>query len=111
MPANRVLKNVGEAAKTRQKRPKKRSLLVVNEHFEAVFNAVLATQVVFQRPVKAPSAPQQPYTRPGRTGTGQAHQRRGGEGQVAHQGVTDAVQGRGGGQKTQGISPGAGQRR
>ncbi|TBU77061.1 hypothetical protein DNK10_05890 [Pseudomonas daroniae] len=36
-----------------QKRPKKRSLRIVNEHFEAVFNAVLPTQVVFQRPVKA----------------------------------------------------------
>src|SRR3990167_10186530 len=49
---NRPLKNVGEAGKTRQKRPKKRSLRVVNEHFEAVFNAVLPTQVVFQLPVK-----------------------------------------------------------
>ncbi|MHB0804450.1 hypothetical protein [Stutzerimonas nitrititolerans] len=46
----RLLKNVGEAGKTRQKRPKKRSLGVLNEHFEAVFNAVLPTQVVFQRP-------------------------------------------------------------
>ncbi len=43
------LKNVGEAGKTRQKQPKKRSLRGVNEHFEAVFNAVLPTQVVFQR--------------------------------------------------------------
>jgi hypothetical protein len=48
---SRPLKNVGEAGKTRRKRPKKRSLRVVNEHFEAVFNAVLPTQVVFQRPV------------------------------------------------------------
>ncbi|HLA30518.1 MAG TPA: hypothetical protein VJ047_05765, partial [Pseudomonas sp.] len=47
--SSRPLKNVGEAGKTRQKRPKKRSLRVVNEHFEAVFNAVLPTQVVFQR--------------------------------------------------------------
>ncbi|OYT95585.1 MAG: hypothetical protein CFE49_11940, partial [Pseudomonas sp. PGPPP3] len=47
----RPLKNVGEAGKTRQKRPKKRSLRVVNEHFEAVFNAVLSTQIVFQGPV------------------------------------------------------------
>ncbi|AYC31581.1 hypothetical protein D3880_03850 [Pseudomonas cavernae] len=46
-----VEKNVGEAAETRQKRPKKRSLRAVNEHFEAVFNAVSATQVVFQQPV------------------------------------------------------------
>ncbi len=50
-PVSRPLKNVGEAGKTRQKRPKKRSLRAVNEHFEAVFNAVLPTQVVFQRPV------------------------------------------------------------
>jgi len=41
--SSRPLKNVGEAAETRQKRPKKRSLRGVNEHFEAVFNAVSAT--------------------------------------------------------------------
>ncbi len=40
---NRPLKNVGEAASARQKQPKKRSLRVVNEHFEAVFNAAMAT--------------------------------------------------------------------
>ncbi|OXM40513.1 hypothetical protein CFY91_08610 [Pseudomonas fluvialis] len=51
------MKNVGEAGKTRRKRPKKRSLRVVNEHFEAVFNAVLPTQVVFQRPAKRLSRP------------------------------------------------------
>ena len=50
-PVSRPLKNVGEAGKTRQKRPKKRSLRIVNEHFEAAFNAVLPTQVVFQQPV------------------------------------------------------------
>jgi hypothetical protein len=44
------MKNVGEAASARQKQPKKRSLRVVNEHFEAVFNAAMATQVVFQQP-------------------------------------------------------------
>jgi len=49
---SRPLKNVGEAGKTRQKRPKKRSLPTVNEHFEDVFNAGLPTQVVFQRPVR-----------------------------------------------------------
>ncbi|AQZ94723.1 hypothetical protein BVH74_08155 [Halopseudomonas phragmitis] len=43
------LKNVGEAGKTRQKQPTKRSLRGVNEHLEAVFNAVLPTQVVFQK--------------------------------------------------------------
>ena len=46
---SRPLKNVGEAAETRQERPKKRSLRAVNEHFEAVFNAVSTTQVVFQQ--------------------------------------------------------------
>jgi hypothetical protein len=30
-----------------QKQAKKRSLRVVNEHFELVFNAAMATQVVF----------------------------------------------------------------
>ena len=40
---NRPLKNVGEAAETRQKQAKKRSLHAVNEHFEPVFNAVSAT--------------------------------------------------------------------
>jgi hypothetical protein len=49
------LKNVGEAASAipmaaPQKQAKKRSLRVVNEHFESVFNAAMATQVVFQRP-------------------------------------------------------------
>jgi hypothetical protein len=49
---NRLLKNVGEAASARQKWPKKRSLHGVNEHFEAIFNAAMATQVVFQQPAK-----------------------------------------------------------
>jgi hypothetical protein len=44
------LKNVGETASARQKQAKKRSLRVVNEHFETVFNAAMATQVVFQQP-------------------------------------------------------------
>ena len=47
---SRPLKNVGEAGKTRQKQARKRSLRAVNEHSEPVFNAVLPTQVVFQRP-------------------------------------------------------------
>jgi hypothetical protein len=46
----KFLKNVSEAGKTRQKQPKKRNLRAVNEHSEAVFNAVLPTQVVFQQP-------------------------------------------------------------
>ena len=68
---NRPFKNVGEAGKTRQKQPRKRSLGVLNEHdslrfalraalkrvsrkrlAEAVFNDVLPTQVVLKRPVK-----------------------------------------------------------
>ncbi|WP_322979963.1 hypothetical protein [Pseudomonas sp. C11] len=41
-------KNVIEAASARQKQAKKRSLRVVNEHFERVFNAAMATQIVFR---------------------------------------------------------------
>jgi len=33
----------------RQKSAKKRSLWVINEHFERIFNAVIATQVIHQR--------------------------------------------------------------
>jgi hypothetical protein len=47
------LKNLGEADWPRQKQPKKRSLRVVNEHFEAVFNDGQTTQVVFQQPAGA----------------------------------------------------------
>jgi len=46
----RVLKNVFEAASTRQKLPKNRSLHPVNEHFEAIIKAGIATQIVFQPP-------------------------------------------------------------
>ncbi len=49
---NSLLKNVFEAADPSQKRAKKRSLHVVNEHFEPVFNAAAATQIVFQQAVK-----------------------------------------------------------
>ena len=48
---NRLLKNVFEAADARQKQVKKRSLCLINEHLESVFNAAAATQIVFQRPV------------------------------------------------------------
>ena len=41
------MKNVFEVADTRQKQAKKRSLCVINEHFEPVFNTVAATQIVF----------------------------------------------------------------
>jgi hypothetical protein len=49
---DRPLKNVFEAADARQKQAKKRSLCIINEHFEPVFNTVAATQIVFQRPTK-----------------------------------------------------------
>ncbi|MDH1558668.1 hypothetical protein OF113_08645 [Ectopseudomonas chengduensis] len=45
-------KNVGEAASARQKQAKKRSLRAVNEHFEPVFNAAMATQIVFRGALK-----------------------------------------------------------
>jgi len=48
---NRPLKNVFEVADARQKQAKKRSLCLINEHFESVFNTAAATQIVFQRPV------------------------------------------------------------
>src|SRR5690606_7644690 len=47
-PFQGASKNVGEAASARRKQAKKRSLRVVNEHFEPVFNAAMATQVVFR---------------------------------------------------------------
>ena len=43
-----ALNNVSEAVRARQKSAKKRSLQVVNEHFELIFNNVLATQVIMQ---------------------------------------------------------------
>ncbi len=41
--------NVMSAGQTRQKLTKKRSLRVVNEHFEAIFNAVWPSVIVNQR--------------------------------------------------------------
>ena len=38
-----ALNNVSEAVRARQKSAKKRSLQVVNEHFELIFNNVLTT--------------------------------------------------------------------
>lgn len=43
-----ALSNAGEGVRARPKSAKKRSLQVVNEHFEPVFNAPLATQVIIQ---------------------------------------------------------------
>ncbi|MAY15621.1 MAG: hypothetical protein CMI06_09810 [Oceanospirillaceae bacterium] len=41
---------VFEAVNARQKPAKKRSLQVVNEHFESVFNTAVATQIGNQQP-------------------------------------------------------------
>jgi lysophospholipase L1-like esterase len=49
---NRLLKNVMSAGKTRQNSAKKRSLWLINEHFESDFNAVWPSAIVFQLPVK-----------------------------------------------------------
>ena len=43
-----ALNNVNEAVRARQKSAKKRSLQVVNEHFELISNNVLARQVIIQ---------------------------------------------------------------
>ena len=48
----RVLKNVMSAGQTRQNSAKKRSLCVINEHFEPNFNAVWPSAIVFQHPAK-----------------------------------------------------------
>ena len=48
---SRPLKNVFEIADARQKQAKKRSLCLINEHFESVFNTAAVTQIVFQRTV------------------------------------------------------------
>jgi len=50
--SNRVLKNVMSAGKTRQNFAKKRSLCVINEHFEPNLNDVLPSAIVFQQPAK-----------------------------------------------------------
>jgi hypothetical protein len=50
--SNRVLKNVMSAGKTRQNPARKRSLYIINEHFEEDFNAVLSSAIVFQQPAK-----------------------------------------------------------
>jgi len=46
------LKNVGEVVSSRQKSAERRSLYVINEHFEPIFNAKMTTQVVVQRFLK-----------------------------------------------------------
>jgi len=45
----RYLHDVMSEAKTRQKQMKKRSLWVINEHFESAFNTVLASAVVVEK--------------------------------------------------------------
>ncbi len=39
-------------AKTRQKSAKRRSLYLINEYFEPIFNAVFASAVVLRQPLK-----------------------------------------------------------
>jgi hypothetical protein len=50
---SRVLKNVASDGRTRRERAKKRSLQLVNEHFEPLINAVMPSAVVFQHPAKS----------------------------------------------------------
>ena len=52
VPLSRVLKNVMSDGLSRQILPKKRSLWVINEHFEAEFNALRPSAIVFQHPVR-----------------------------------------------------------
>ena len=65
---NRLLKNVTSAVKTRQDPTKKRSLCVINEHFEKDLNAVLSSAVVFQQPVKVRPTLRTGLRRDGRAG-------------------------------------------
>ena len=55
---SRPLKKVASEGQARRNQPKKRSLLVVNEHFEADFNAAWPSAVVFQRSVKGSILPE-----------------------------------------------------
>jgi hypothetical protein len=50
---SRVLKNVASDGRTRRERAKKRSLQLVNEHFEPLINAVMPRAAVFQHPAKS----------------------------------------------------------
>ncbi|PXW88248.1 hypothetical protein C8R34_10860 [Nitrosomonas sp. Nm84] len=52
--AGKPLKNVFEVADGRQKQAKNRSLCLINEHFEPVFDTTAATQIVSQRPARTP---------------------------------------------------------
>jgi hypothetical protein len=52
MVTSRVLKNVMSDGLSRQILPKKRSLWVINEHFEAEFNALRPSAIVFQHPAR-----------------------------------------------------------
>jgi hypothetical protein len=49
----RLLKNVFEAASARQNPAKRGSLWAINDQVEPVFNAAIATQIVFQQPAIA----------------------------------------------------------
>jgi hypothetical protein len=50
---NRVVKNVMSDGLSRQIFPKKRSLWVINEHFEGEFYTLRSSAIVFQHPVNA----------------------------------------------------------
>lgn len=52
MKANRLLKNICEAAGARQKQAKQRNLCLINAHSEPVLNTAAATQIVAQQSVK-----------------------------------------------------------
>jgi hypothetical protein len=49
---NRAMKVVMSDGLRRQILPKKRSLWVINEHFEGEFNAIRPGAIVFQHPAK-----------------------------------------------------------
>jgi hypothetical protein len=52
--ASSLLKNVMSGVKTRQKLAKKRSLHLVNEHFEPIFKAGLRSAIAFQQAARVP---------------------------------------------------------
>lgn len=49
-PPRRVSQKVMSEAKTRHKSVKRRSLYLINEYFELIFNAVFASAIVLRQP-------------------------------------------------------------
>ena len=49
MSPEESLQNVSEAVSSRQKLERKQNLYGINEYFEPIFNAEMATQIVLQR--------------------------------------------------------------